>query len=173
MKTRTIGVVCRWITLALAPLLLVGCIADAASGVTSAVLDKIFEEGPTEIEAEMIAKADVNPDYDGQPSPLVVRMYQLSSPTAFKNAGFFALYDGDVATLGNDMTGKEELELRPGQTLEIEREFAPETRFVGFMASYRDIDNAKWRAVAELPQGETTDLVIEFRRLEVEIVEID
>ena len=102
MKTRTIGVVCRWITLALAPLLLVGCIADAASGVTSAVLDKIFEEGPTEIEAEMIAKADVNPDYDGQPSPLVVRMYQLSSPTAFKNAGFFALYDGDVATLGNE-----------------------------------------------------------------------
>ena len=124
MKTRTIGVVCRWITLALAPLLLVGCIADAASGVTSAVLDKIFEEGPTEIEAEMIAKADVNPDYDGQPSPLVVRMYQLSSPTAFKNAGFFALYDGDVATLGNDMTGREEIELRPGQTLEIEREFA-------------------------------------------------
>ena len=65
------------------------------------------------------------------------------------------------------------LELRPGQTLEIEREFAQGTRFVAFMAGYRDIDNAKWRAVAELPQGETTELETEFRRLGIEIVEID
>ena len=121
----------------------------------------------------MTAVDDVNPDDDGNASPLVVWMYQLSSKTAFNNAEYFTLYDSDVATLGNDLMDKEEFELRPGQTLEIEREFDQETRFVAFMAGYRDIDNAKWRAVAELPPGETTELQIEFRRLEIKIIEID
>jgi len=146
-----------------------GCIADVASGVTGAVLDKVFEDDPTRMEAKVEASEDLNPDYDGQASPLVVRMYQLKSPVAFNNATFFALYDSDVAELGDDLKGKEELELRPGDKLELEREFKPETRYVGFIAGYRDIDNASWRAVAELETGETNDFKIDFKRLEVKI----
>ena len=150
-----------------------GCLADAASGVTSAVIDKLFETGPATIEANIVAAEDLNPDYDGQASPLVVRMYELKSPTAFNNASFFALYDSDVAELGDDLKGKEEIELRPGDKLELERELQPETRFVGFIAGYRDIENAAWRAVTEVPEGETTDLKIDFGRLAVKIVEVD
>ena len=84
-----------------------GCISDVASGVTGAVLDKIFEDGPTRMEAQVEASEDLNPDYDGQASPLVVRMYQLKSPVAFNNATFFALYDSDVAELGDDLEGTE------------------------------------------------------------------
>ncbi len=149
-----------------------GC-AAAASGVTSALIDKIFEPGATTIEANIVAAEDLNPDYDGQASPLVVRMYELKSPTAFNNASFFALYDSDVAELGDDLKGKEEIELRPGDKLEFERELQPETRFVGFIAGYRDIENAAWRAVAEVPEGESTDLKIDFGRLAVKIVEVD
>lgn len=146
-----------------------GCISDVASGVTGAVLEKIFEDGPTRMEATIEASKDLNPDYDGEASPLVVTMYQLKSPVAFNNATFFALYDGDLAELGDDLAAKEELELRPGDTMELEREFKPETRFIGVMASYRDIDNAKWRAIAELETGSTNDFKIDFKRLEVKI----
>lgn len=162
-----------WLALGLTLTLLNGCIADAASGVTSAVLDKIFEEGPTEIEGSMVASEDVNPDADGEASPLVVRMYELKSQTAFNNATFFSLYDSDVAELGEDMKGKEEFELLPGQEMELERELQPEVRYVGFLAGYRDLDNASWRAVIEVPEGETTDFTIAFQRLAVEVVEVD
>ena len=158
---------------AIAAFALSGCIADAASGVTTAVIEKLFEDGPTEIYAEIEAMPDINPDADGVPSPLVVRMYQLKSPTAFNNATFFALYDSDTAELGEDLKGKEELELQPGQKLELERELAPEVRFVGFIAGYRDIDNATWRAVAELEEGSSNDITIAVERLKFKIVEVD
>lgn len=163
----------NWLTVLVVSLMLPalsGCISDVASGVTGAVLDKIFEDGPTRMEAQVEASEDLNPDYDGQASPIVVRMYQLKSAVAFNNATFFALYDSDVAELGDDLEGTEELELRPGDKLELEREFKPDTRFVGFIAGYRDIDNASWRAIAELETGETNDFKIAFNRLEVKIV---
>ena len=86
MMRRKIRAYFSWIMVALGPLMLSGCLADAASGVTSALFDKLFEEGPTEIEAKMTAVDDVNPDDDGNASPLVVWLYQLSSKTAFMRA---------------------------------------------------------------------------------------
>jgi len=150
-----------------------GCLADAASGITSAVIDKLFETGPATIDANLNASEDMNPDYEGEASPLVVRMYELKSTTAFNNASFFALYDSDEAELGGDLRAKEEIELQPGDKLEFERELQLETRYVGFIAGYRDIENASWRAVAEIPQGSSTDITVEFGRLGVKIVEVD
>ena len=143
------------------PLLLCGLALAALSGCSAS---------PTRIEAAIVAAPDLNPDTSGRASPLVVRLYQLKSPVAFNNASFFALFDSDADALGQDLQGKEEIELKPGEKLEIERELQPETRFVGIMAGYRDIDNASWRAVAEVPEGETTDLKIDFGRLTVKVV---
>jgi type VI secretion system protein VasD len=148
-----------------------GC-ADVASGVTSAVLDKALEEGPTTIEADFRAAVDLNPDHEGNPSPLVVRLYQLKSVTAFNNSGFFSLYDNDANELGDDMKGREEMEFQPGQALFLERELEAETRYVGVMAAYRDIENARWRAVFEVEAGSETEMIIALDRLAVGI-EVD
>ncbi|MFQ5773092.1 MAG: type VI secretion system lipoprotein TssJ [Kiloniellaceae bacterium] len=150
-----------------------GCLAGAAGSVAGKLIDKMFEPSPTRMEAKIGASEDVNPDYDGQPSPLVVRLYELKSPTSFNNAAFFALYDSDVAALGGDLQNREEIELQPGQALEIERELKPETRYIGVMAAYRDIDNAAWRAVHEVEEGATAELAIDFARLSVTITETD
>ena len=149
-----------------------GC-ADVASGVTSAVLDKALEEGPPAIEAEFRAAVDLNPDHEGNPSPLVVRLYELKSVTAFNNSGFFALYDNDSSELGDDMKGREEMEFQPGQALFLERELELETRYVGVMAAYRDIENARWRAVFEVEPGSDTEVIILLDRLAVSIDEDD
>ncbi len=146
--------------------------ADVASGVTSAGLDKVLEEGPAMIEAEFRAAVDLNPDHEGNPSPLVVRLYELKSATAFNNTGFFSLYDNDTGELGNDMKGREELEFQPGQALLLERELEPETRYIGVMAAYRDIENARWRAVLEVEPGSETEVIIVLDRLAVSI-EVD
>ena len=125
---------------------------------------------PTRIEANIAAAEDLNPDYNGRASPLVVRIYHLKSDLAFNNASFFALYDNDEAELGGDLLGKEEIELRPGQELVYNRELVPETRFVGILAGYRDIENASWRAVAEIKKGKTAEVKFDFDRLKVSVV---
>lgn len=152
--------------------LVTGCLADIAGGVTGAVLDKAFGDGSTSIEATIEASQDINPDYEGNPSPLVVRLYELKSPTAFNNAGFFALYDSDAAELGDDMQGREEWDFAPGDKVTIERDLQPETRWVGVMGAYRDIENTAWRAVAEMDEGSSNDVIIALGRTGISI-EVD
>lgn len=154
------------LTMALMAPVLLGC------GTVIDVKDTIIG-GTTRIDAKLAAAEDLNPDTDGRPSPLVVRLYALKSSTAFNNAGFFALYDSEAAELGDDLQNREELEVRPGQTLELEREFKDETRFLGVLAAYRDIDNAAWRAVYELREGKMTELKIGLGRLDVTIAKQD
>ncbi len=146
-----------------------GCAGEIAGSVAGKLVEKLFEPAPTRIEATIQATEDINPDNDGQASPLVIRLYELKSATAFNNAAFFALYDGDLAELGADLQNREEIELKPGQAVEIERELKPETRFIGIMAAYRDIDNATWRAVQPIEENETAELTIAVQRVNVSI----
>ena len=44
---------------------------------------------PTLVQVALSAQANVNPDSRGRPSPIVVRFYELKTPTAFNNADFF------------------------------------------------------------------------------------
>jgi type VI secretion system protein VasD len=93
------------------------------------------------------ARADVNPDASGRPSPIVLRFYQLKADAGFLNADFFGLFDDDKRVLGADVAGREELQLAPGETRTLELGLAPETRFVGAVAAYHDIRDATWRAL--------------------------
>jgi len=128
---------------------------------------------PTRIAANIAAAEDLNPDHRGRASPLVVRIYELKSDLAFNNASFFALYDDDEAELGADLVGKEEIELRPGEDTVYTRKLGEDTRFVGILAGYRDIDNASWRAITEVRKGRTTEVKLDFARLKVSVVPKD
>ena len=155
----------------LGPLGLLGCSAGDAVDAAFALGKNLFDGEPdrTEIEATFQAAADLNPDYQGNPSPLVVRFYELKSPTAFNNAGFFDLYDNEAAALGDDLQDRDELEFNPGDVLAYERELKPETRWVGVMGAYRDIENAGWRASTEVVEGKKTEMIIVIGHLEITI----
>ena len=114
---------------------------------------------PTVSKATLVAAANANPDSAGRASPVVVRLYQLKDEGAFNNADFFTLYDKDKEALGASIVGREELELQPGQTRELELKIAPEARFVGAIAGFRDIRNAKWKVVSAAPEKSLTDLL--------------
>ena len=129
---------------------------------------------PTRITVSIVGAEDLNPDADGQPKPPVVRMYELKSDAAFKAATFDDLTEGDIASLGAELQAKEEFLLTPGQTLELERELRPETRIVGFTGNYRLYDRGGlWRASIAVPEGERTDLIVGFKRVEITIEEDD
>jgi type VI secretion system protein VasD len=105
---------------------------------------------PQIVALSVVASADVNPDASGRPSPVVLRFYQLKVDSAFANADFFALFDDDKRALAGDGVGREEIELAPGESRTLDLTLAPETRFVGALAAYRDLREATWRSVAPL-----------------------
>lgn len=101
---------------------------------------------PTVVQCVVIAMPDVNPDKNGRASPIVVRLFELKSLAAFAGADFFSLYDRDRDTLGGEMVAREQLELSPGDERRFERQLHPETRHVGVIAAFRDLDHSKWRS---------------------------
>jgi type VI secretion system protein VasD len=145
-----------------------GC-ADTVSGVTKGVLDTVLDDDPPEVVIRINTAADINPDVSGRPSPIVVRIYSLKSDDTFNNADFFALYEKDSATLDDTMTSRQELEISPGEKIELEKEYDLKTTHVGVLAAYRDLDNAVWRGSIETPLNETTYIDIELERLTLSV----
>lgn len=150
-------------------LLLTGC-ASTAAGVTKGVLDKVFETKPPTLHATLEASPELNPDYEGHPSPLVLRFYELTDVTEFNAAQFFTLYEEDEELLGSDLKGREEMVILPGESRAMDKELKMETRYFGVFGAYRDIEKAIWRAYVETPVNEKTVVTIHFGKLSVSII---
>jgi type VI secretion system protein VasD len=114
---------------------------------------------PVNVKLNIAVSADVNPDAQNRPSPIVIRIYQLKDDAAFKGADYFALYDKEAATLTATLVSREELELTPGERHSADFSVSPDTRFIGVAAAYRDIRNAEWRAQAGTVEKGVADIV--------------
>ncbi|MBT3046326.1 MAG: type VI secretion system lipoprotein TssJ [gamma proteobacterium symbiont of Ctena orbiculata] len=114
------------------------------------------------ITVTMSAASGVNPDINSRPSPIVARIYELKSLSVFNNADFFNLFEQDVALLGEEMLMRDELHFQPGEVKMLERDLQPDTRYVGVIGAYRDIENAAWRRSIEIDLHDETTFVIEF-----------
>lgn len=93
------------------------------------------------------AAPELNPDFKGRPSPVVVKLYELGSRTIFDTSDFFVLYDDPQSVLKGDLLTKDELEFRPGQAFEHKMTLNKGTKYIGLVVAYRDISNSRWRAV--------------------------
>lgn len=131
-----------WLATALCAVLLSGCFAK-----------KPKAPEPAKLELAAIAAATLNPDGSGRASPLVVRVYALRSLAEFEKADFFSLYEKDEQILAADLVKREELVLKPGETITQPREFSPDVQFVAVMAAFRDVERSTWRASAAIPPG--------------------
>ena len=105
-----------------------------------------------QIKGSIETVATVNPDSLGRPSPLQIKIFQLGAKDKFEAADYFALAEASEATLGADMLGVQAMMLSPGERKPYEGEFDPATRFIGVIAGYREIHQAQWRAIVEMPE---------------------
>jgi len=106
------------------------------------------------------AAPTANPNLRGRPSPIVVRVYELKSLAAFNNADFFSLFDKDAETLGGDLVGREEYDLQPDETRPYRRQLQPDTKFVGVVAAFRDLEKSQWRQAAAVPSKRHVTLTV-------------
>jgi type VI secretion system protein VasD len=93
----------------------------------------------------------INPDLRGRPSPVVVRVYELKSLAAFNSTDFFSLFEKEQEALGGELVGREEYHLEPAETRPYQRQLQADTKFIGAVAAFRDLENSRWRAAAPIP----------------------
>lgn len=122
---------------------------------------------PAQVSGTIEASTSVNPSISKRPSPVLVRVYELKTATAFNNADFVSLYQRDQAELGADMLGRDEFTLGPGESKPYAKTLSPETRFIGVFAAYRDLERSKWRTVLPVQPGKKQQIVIRAEELSV------
>lgn len=144
-----------WLCLALAGVLLAGC----ASAPTR-------EAGG--LEGEVRVAPGLNPNAQGDPSPVFLRIYQLSERAAFDDADYWALADNDQALLGSSMLSRDEIEICPVEGLpgpesaraecppggrELKLDLIADARYLAVMGEFYNLQDPRgdWRAVAEIP----------------------
>ena len=120
---------------------------------------------PTRLQGNIVAAVGLNPSVNDRPSPLLIRVYELRSPTAFNQADFMSLYQSDQATLAGDLVVREEMMLQPGETRPFNKQLSPETRFIGVIAVYRNLERATWRAVVPVALNKTQQLTVRAESL--------
>lgn len=124
---------------------------------------------PTVVKAILNAHSSVNPDVRNRPSPVTVRIYGLKSRAAFDSADFFSLYDKDKETLGADLLDKDEFQLMPGENRPFEKQFSPETRYLGVVAAFRDLERAQWRTTVAIVPNQVSTIQVKLERNSVTI----
>lgn len=137
----------RALLLAGAGTLAVGCGSPAPAPVPVPVP---VPTEPITLAVTLVAREDVNPDVRGRPSPIAVRVLELRTTSGFEVADFFSLYERDQATLSTELMAKEQFVLQPGATQGYTRKATAETRFLGVLAAYRDLERSVWRVTAPI-----------------------
>ena len=154
----------KWVKMGLVvglcSLILVGCQA-------------VYSTFPPSTKLHFRVAADINPDFDNRPSPVIIRVYELASKTVFENQDFFALYDSPETVLRTDLLKKDELVFEPGQRNEYRMALQPATKAVAVVAAYRDIEGARWRAVVDVKPTGYDDFYVYVDKLAVYIREHD
>lgn len=129
------------------------------------------DKGPPTTGLRFIVDADelINPNSESQPSPVVLRVYELKSLSAFQQASFFELLDNDTALLGQDMVAKREIEIKPGERQGFDRATPVDTHYIGVIAGFRDIAKATWRTSLELTPQQSGSVVVKVTAQAVSI----
>lgn len=142
----------RWTRRAVAGRLGVGLALGVALGVTLGLGACVSTPPPppTNVVLSVTASNDVNADASGVGNPVQLHVYWLAVPTTFQQADFFALTESPSATLGQELVSHEQVIVRPGQGVGLNRTATKGEAYVGLVAAYRDLDAVSWRSVVTL-----------------------
>lgn len=127
---------------ALGPLA-VGC-ADAPVE-PKAPCDKQF------VTLQIYGSGTVNPNENGNPRPVSVRLYQLGSDLKLQNARYDDILLKDKETLGPDIVKADDVTVYPNDLVEIKFERSKEADFLAGVAFFHEPRGQAWKTFYEFP----------------------
>ncbi|AHG20854.1 Type VI secretion lipoprotein/VasD [Chania multitudinisentens RB-25] len=91
-------------------------------------------------------------------APIKIRVLLLRSDAEFMETDFFTL-QGDVkSVLGNSLLDSDQFFLMPGQKGKtLAGQSTLDTRYIGIIAEYRELDGKTWRISLPLPEPKQTN----------------
>lgn len=116
------------------------------------------------------SQPNVNPDHSSRPSPVIVKIYELRNDLTFKQAEFTTLFNTPIQVLGADLIAADELVFIPGEARRVAYRPNPNTRFVGIVAGFRQMDRALWRVIKPVDAEEKNWMAIELNDATILVV---
>ncbi len=102
----------------------------------------------------IITTSDVNPDGLGKPSPIQIKIYELSSRSTFDNLDFDRAFYEAKTMLSDELISDAEYTIQPSDTIEHKIDLQKTANFIAILGGFIDIDNARWKHVYEVsPYG--------------------
>ncbi|MEX0731302.1 MAG: type VI secretion system lipoprotein TssJ [Aquisalimonadaceae bacterium] len=128
---------------------------------------------PDAVKGQIVVGPHLNPNMEGRPSPVYLRVYQLKDREPFMDASLQDLLMRDTDTLGGALLSRDSFELCPvetsagdrsdcqGEQMKITLDIYPDVRFLAVMAEFFDVNDpsSQWRAVTELPREGFWDFI--------------
>lgn len=100
------------------------------------------------------ASDNLNPDGNEKPSPIQLKVYELSSRTTFDNQDFAGLFNNGETLLSDELLSSKILIVQPREFLKHQINLQEKTKFIAILAAYRNIDEARWKHIyAVKPHG--------------------
>jgi len=96
------------------------------------------------IKVTLISSDHLNPDKNGKPLSVVVRVYQLNNTDRFEKAEFLSLVRADQRVLDRALLSRREIILLPDSIEVIKEDLKEGANYVGVMALFREGDQV-WR----------------------------
>ena len=122
---------------------------------------------------EVASLPNVNPDSSSRPSPVIVKIYEMRNDLAFRQGDFQTLFMEPMKVLGADLVAADELTFVPGEARTIAYSPMPETRHVGILAGFRQMERARWRATLPVVPEEDNLIRIELNDTSLLVIEAD
>jgi type VI secretion system protein VasD len=129
-------------------LVMLGAVVALGAGACSM---PVRQELPVPLEISIAASESLNPTAQGRPSPVLLRVYELSGSAFFQSADFFALLGEAESARHEEVLEMHEFVLMPGEVRALRRRAGLGVRFVGVAAAYRDVHGSVWRSLAAVP----------------------
>lgn len=103
----------------------------------------------TDLKINFVVDGDINPDEQGQASPLFVRLYELKSTKMITKADFIDLFEQDKTTLGSDMIGDVHRlkRFKPGENRTERFVLDENTQYVALYAEFFDFKDSNFKLV--------------------------
>jgi type VI secretion system protein VasD len=106
---------------------------------------------PTHLELVINSSNDLNPDVNNVSSPLMLTFYELESAENFIKYDYWTMMEESGKNLSRDLVSQAKHVIVPQQKQTYKIQFDKDTKFLGVVGQFRDIQNkSNWKYVIDL-----------------------
>lgn len=106
---------------------------------------------PTHLELVINSSNDLNPDINNVSSPLMLTFYELESAENFIKYDYWTMMEESGKNLSRDLVSQAKHVIVPQQKQTYKIQFDKDTKFLGVVGQFRDIQNkSNWKYVIDL-----------------------